>query len=58
MNIVALTNNGEIREIHQYPACIIPENYVGIEDIKIEEVNGLDIPFVYKKGKFIKLYEN
>ena len=58
MNIVALTNNGEIREIHQYPACIIPENYVGVEDIKIEEVNGLDIPFVYKNERFIKLYEN
>ncbi len=58
MNIVALTNNGEIREIHQYPACIIPENYVGVEDIKIEEINSLDIPFVYKNNHYIKLYEN
>ena len=58
MNIVALTNNGEIREIHQYPSCIIPENYVGVEDIKIEEVNGLDIPYIYKNNHYIKLYEN
>ena len=56
MNITALTNNGEIREIHQYPACIIPENYVGVEDIKIEEVNGLDIPYIYKNNEFKKLY--
>lgn len=58
MNIVALTNNGKIKEIHQYPACIIPENYFDVEDIKIEEVDELDVPFIYKKGKFIKLYEN
>ena len=56
MNIVALTNNGEIKEIHQYPSCIIPENYVGVEDIKIEEVDGLDIPYIYKNNEFKKLY--
>lgn len=58
MNIVALTNNGEIREVHQYPSCIIPENYVGVEDIKIEEVDGLDIPYIYKNNHYIKLYKN
>ena len=58
MNIVALTNNGKIREIHQYPACIVPENYMDVEDIKIEEIDGLDTPFIYKNNQYIKLYEN
>ena len=58
MNIVALTKDSIVRAVHSYPVCIIPENYVGVEDIKIEEIDGLDMPFVYKNGKFIKLYEN
>ena len=58
MNIVALTKDSKVRAVHSYPVCIIPENYVGVEDIKIEEIDGLDMPFVYKNGKFIKLYEN
>lgn len=58
MNIVALTNDGSVRLIHQYPACVIPENYVGVEDIKIEDENGIDIPYVYKNNKFLKLYIN
>ena len=58
MNIIALTEDGHVRATHSYPVCIVPENYVDVEDIKIEEVNGLDTPFVYKNGKFIKLYEN
>ena len=58
MNIIALTKDGKVRATHSYPVCVIPENYVDVEDIKIEEIEGFDTPFVCKNGKFIKLYEN
>ncbi len=58
MNIVALTKDENVRAIHQYPACVIPENYVGVEDIKIEDENGIDTPYVYKDSKWMKLYIN
>ncbi len=58
MNIVALTKEGNVRASHQYPICVIPENYIGVQDIKIEEIDGLDMPYVYKKNKYIKLYYN
>ncbi len=59
MHIVLLSENGDVRALcGGYPNLgIIPDNFINVEDITIlEDEKGIDMPYIYKNDKFIKLY--
>lgn len=58
MNIVLLTENGNVRALSGYPNLgIIPDNFINIEDITIfEDEYEIDMPYIYKNNKWQELY--
>ncbi len=59
MHIVLLSNDGNVRAVcGGYPNLgIIADNFVNVDDITIvEDENGIDVPYIYKKKEFKKLY--
>lgn len=58
MNIIALTENGNVRALCKYLNLgIMPDNFINIQDITIvEDQDGVDMPYIYKNKEWKELY--
>ena len=57
MNIVALTENGDVRALCGYSNLgIIPNNFINVQDITIVEEDWVDMPYIYKNKEWKELY--